>query len=414
MTTRGCGRKRLPAMSARHLAVAAVLSCAVAGPGCTGRIGARPESVLPATDARRVGAFRGRGHHRAPSGARRGSPVARRVDGRRWRPRRPTGCRTGGPLQRDHLRRPRPLRHRLLCVRRGLRASRRQLHAVADRRPSITLANGGLRSLPLEPRRLERILRRGQCHVRSGDADPGRVDDAVRRLNFYRWLCGLGPVSADDDTNNTQAQLCAVTSAWNPAGYMAHTPDPSAICYTSEGAFGAGHSNIAWGVHSGPTMIDQFMIDRGNETTLGHRRWCLYPPLGQVGAGIYHGGGSGSGFYGGAACLKVMATGGGGSGSPRPDVVAYPPAGYVPVGLTTAMWSIAGGGLTGGVDVTITRGSDGTIMPVTVQGLDDGYGARTMAWSLDGWTPDASEDYQVEVTDGTSTVTYHVLPVQCG
>lgn len=44
-------------------------------------------------------------------------------------------------------------------------------------------------------------------------------------------------------------------------------------CYDSAGANGAGFSNIA-------TMLvvvagDLYMIDPGNETTLGHRRWIL-------------------------------------------------------------------------------------------------------------------------------------------
>ncbi len=262
-----------------------------------------------------------------------------------------------------------------------------------------------------------RAVSSGYFIAGASTCDPGTltrdgIDDALQRLNFYRWLTGLGPVTADDPDDNAQAQLCSVTSAWNPAGLMAHHPDPSAVCYTEGGAIGAAHSNIAWGPANPSAMIDQFIVDNGNETTLGHRRWCLYAPLGGVGVGFYRGGGSGFGYYGGAACLKVIGTRGA-SSSPRPDVVAFPPAGFVPVQVIQGMWSISAGGLGGNIDVTITRMSDGMDLATTVHSLIDGYGAPTTAWTLDGWSPAAGEDYRVVVTDGTSTVTYHVMPVRC-
>ena len=77
--------------------------------------------------------------------------------------------------------------------------------------------------------------------------DPGALsrnalDDALARMNFYRWLVGLGP-TADDSGANTTGQACAVVSAWNPAGPAAHFPQSSATCYTPAGAGGAGSSN---------------------------------------------------------------------------------------------------------------------------------------------------------------------------
>ncbi len=248
----------------------------------------------------------------------------------------------------------------------------------------------------------------------SGSCDPGTtttqgVDDAVRRLNFYRWFTGLPSVSADA-ADNGLAQACAVVSAWNPATEMAHTPSPGAQCYTPDGASGAGTSNIGWGDSNAVEMVDGFVADPGNDTTLGHRRWCLYPPLAQVGVGLYLGGDAG---YGEAGCLKVVSD----SDSwppPNPSQpVAYPPAGFVPVSLTQGLWSIAGGGLNGSITVTITRTSDGATLPTSIQPLQDGFGLPTQAWRLNGWSAVPGEDYLVQVTDGATTVSYHVRPVTC-
>ena len=58
----------------------------------------------------------------------------------------------------------------------------------------------------------------------------------------------------------------------------------------------------------------------GNDTTLGHRRWILHPPLGPIGIG----------FYGDASCLGVFGMSGGGTSG---DWYSYPPTGAVPKGL---------------------------------------------------------------------------------
>ena len=62
--------------------------------------------------------------------------------------------------------------------------------------------------------------------------DPGvltadGIASAVARINFYRWLTGLAPVTASASANDL-AQKCALVSAWNPAGPQAHTPPPTA------------------------------------------------------------------------------------------------------------------------------------------------------------------------------------------
>ena len=234
----------------------------------------------------------------------------------------------------------------------------------------------------------------------------GGLDDTLARLNMFRWLVGLGPVS-DDASDNDAAQKCALMSSWNPAGPAAHNPPTTATCYTAAGAAGAGSSNIAWGSGSPAGAIDQWLIDNGNESTMGHRRWLLNPPLDPVGIGYYEGGNN----YGSASCIRVFS---GGNVGPKPSWFAFPPPGFVPAQVTQWIWSVHGTALTGGFDAGVTRLSDGAGMPVTVQVMQGGYGQPAITLNRSGWAPAVGQTYRVVVT-GTSMapISYEVTPVSC-
>jgi hypothetical protein len=233
------------------------------------------------------------------------------------------------------------------------------------------------------------------------------LDDALVRLNFYRWLAGLGP-TVDDGRGNEVAQACALVSAWNPAGPQAHFPQSSATCYSADGAAGAGSSNIAWGARDAADAIDLWMIDFGNESTFGHRRWLLNPPLNPVGIGHYRGGNN----YGSASCISVF--GGSGSG-PRPDVTAFPPAGYSPTALTQWHWTIHGNLPLSGAAVSVVRVGDAQPMPVRLEVLQGSYGQAAVAIFRDGWNPVAGQTYRVTLvgTGGVGRVEYDVMPTDC-
>jgi uncharacterized protein YkwD len=242
--------------------------------------------------------------------------------------------------------------------------------------------------------------------------DPGTLsrnalDDALSRLNFYRWLAGLGPV-ADDAQANATGQACAVISAWNPAGPQAHYPAASATCYTPSGAGGAGSSNIAWGARDASDAIDLWMIDFGNETTFGHRRWLLNPPLNPVGIGHYRGGNN----YGSASCISVF--GGNGSG-PRPDFVAFPPPGFSPTPVTQWHWTLHGNIPLSDLMLTVTRVGDAMVMPTHVEVLNGAYGQAAVSLIRDGWSPAAGQTYHVRLsgTGGAGLIEYDVKPTDC-
>jgi len=242
--------------------------------------------------------------------------------------------------------------------------------------------------------------------------DPGQLsrnalDDALSRLNFFRWLVGLGPTT-DDAQANATGQACAVISAWNPAGQQAHFPQSSAACYSQPGAAGAGSSNIAWGARDASDAIDLWMIDFGNETTFGHRRWLLNPPLNPVGIGHYRGGNN----YGSASCLSVF--GGSGTG-PRPDFVAFPPPGFSPTSLTQWQWTLHGNIPLSGTTVTVTRQSDMAELPMRLEVLAGSYGQAAVVMFRDGWSPVAGQTYHVRVsgTGGLGLIEYDVKPTDC-
>lgn len=244
------------------------------------------------------------------------------------------------------------------------------------------------------------------------ECDPGvlsqaGVNEGMRRINAYRWLVGLGPASTA--VSHVQAQGCALVSAWNPAGAQAHEPSPESVCYTSDGAAGAGSSNIAWGSRSTVHAIDQWVEDRGNETTIGHRRWILNPPLSDVQLGLYVGGTS----FGGAACMSVFASSGMGR---RPEWFAFPPPGFSPVSAPTATWTFHAGWSFADVAITVTRASDGADLEIEILDLrqSGGFGyPNATSFRPIGWSATSGETYEVRVLAGEQSATYEVKPIDC-
>lgn len=248
--------------------------------------------------------------------------------------------------------------------------------------------------------------------VGGAECDPGTltavaINEGMRRTNAYRWLTGLGPASAA--VSHAEAQGCALVSSWNSAGPQAHNPDPDAVCYTPEGAAGAGSSNIAWGSRSTVHAIDQWVEDRGNETTMGHRRWILNPPLSGVQLGLYEGGTS----YGGAACMSVFGSAGTGR---RPEWFAFPPPGFSPSALPITTWTFHASWSFSETSVTVTRVSDDMELPVQIFPLSQsgGFGyPNATSFRPSGWSPASGETYRVLVVAGDESATYEVTLIDC-
>lgn len=223
------------------------------------------------------------------------------------------------------------------------------------------------------------------------------LDDTVRRVNLFRWLVGLPPVT-DDPAQHPNDQACAVMMYRNAR--LDHTPPMDWTCWTMAGYTGASSSNLALGTRSPGGAIDLYMDDSG-VPSLGHRRWILNGPLGRVGIG----------FAGNAQCLGVFDR----SASSDRMWTAWPNPGPVPSAAIRGEWSFHSNRIAmGSATVTVVRVGDGMSLPVTVGHPPDGYGPSTVSWQPMGWSAVVGQRYRITI-EGISggPITYEVAPVSC-
>lgn len=235
-----------------------------------------------------------------------------------------------------------------------------------------------------------------------GDVSAEGRANALRILNLYRFLAEL-PEVATDPTRDEKAQACALIMHAN--GSLSHNPPQSWTCWSADGAEAAGNSNIA--TTPGVMAVDLYMVDPGNDTTLGHRRWILSNGLGPVGLGSTSN----------SSCMWVI----GGSGGEGHEWTAFPPPGEFPyqavgpswTSIDQTGWSVQSDAIDlAGAQVSITAGGDE--LPVTVTQLAQGYGS-TYAISIipQGWNTEPDTTYQVEVTGIAAPISYEVEVVDC-
>ncbi|MEN3110077.1 CAP domain-containing protein [Uliginosibacterium paludis] len=115
----------------------------------------------------------------------------------------------------------------------------------------------------------------------AGQVSTADKNAVLARINEIRSRHGLPAVTYDssDDAAAAAAALYMVAN-----GELTHTPDSSGSCYTSEAARLAGKSNLymAGGSNTrnmaSADSVTAYLVD-SNVSTLGHRRWVLYPFL---------------------------------------------------------------------------------------------------------------------------------------
>jgi hypothetical protein len=156
--------------------------------------------------------------------------------------------------------------------------------------------------------------------------------------------------------------------------------------------------------------VDLYMVDQGNESTMGHRRIILSNWLGPIGLG--------STGPGGKSCMQNMS----GTGDAGRAWTPWPPAGIVPVqtfapnqwsSLDETGWSVQSEEIDlSGATVTVT--SDGSSMPVQVSTLTGNYGARYgLRIVPDGWTTQAGSTYDVSISGISTPISYGIQVVDC-
>lgn len=239
------------------------------------------------------------------------------------------------------------------------------------------------------------IYTRGAATCDPGEIDPTAHEDAMRRLNLYRWMSGLGPAGVDW-SNQELAQYAAVMFDANDD--IQHEPPTSWACYTSEGATAAGSSNIALGYGSAAETVDGYIGDTG-VPSLGHRRWCLHPDLDGVGFGHYGRGGAMWAF----------------DSTPRASqlpFVAYPPPGPVPVRIAPGEWSLSTSGGLRNPTVRVVDLTTGSTVDVSPDYKDEGYGQDTVGWWMPS-TPRAGDRYEITVTGNGGEWSWETRFVDC-
>lgn len=237
----------------------------------------------------------------------------------------------------------------------------------------------------------------------AGDMDPAWRARSLAIVNLYRWLAELPPITTDP-TRDMQAQACALMMQANNA--LNHSPPMNWTCYSGAGASGAGNSNIAG--TAAVQAVDLYMVDYGNESTLGHRRWILSNSIGPTGIGSTDG----------YSCMWTL----GGNGNANKPWMAWPPPGEVPFGIVNPLWwgdgidesgwSIQSDSISlNGAQVTIT--GDGQNLPVSVNNLAGGYGSQSAISIIpSGWSTQVGVVYHVEVAN--TEISYDVEFIDCG
>ncbi len=177
---------------------------------------------------------------------------------------------------------------------------------------------------------LRNILASGSSTSSSGDPKFESRLEGLRRLRAYRYLAGLPWRSLDLDPSFNDA-CDAASEVLEKLGHLTHEPpnpggmDPARYAL---GRKGAKSSNLHQ-IGSIPLSVDGYMDDSDstNVHDIGHRRWCLNPPLQRVGFGD---------------CKDYSAMWAHDkSGSVPGDLmtVSWPPAGYVPVEFFRQHWA---------------------------------------------------------------------------
>ena len=245
---------------------------------------------------------------------------------------------------------------------------------------------------------------------------------ALEAANQIRALHGLTPLVYSTPYSQQMQEAALIQAA---AGYPGHHPDPSAECYTAQGAAGSGSSNLSGG-YSNRDPADHMVgwtndaNNRSRVAAVGHRRWVLNPWA------TYFAYGQVDGY----AAHKVLRYVREPARDVRPEVefVAFPYEVY-PFHLVEGdpPWSISviedpdnswwanRGDYFREATITVTRVEDGTELPITDRYTDTlGLGLpNVLSWHVAGW----DYDTLYEVTIGnvilqggrTTSYTYSVF-----
>lgn len=241
-----------------------------------------------------------------------------------------------------------------------------------------------------------------------GAESPASIDATLNTLNILRGFAGLGPVTFSAEKNHRALAAALMMRAQDD---LSHDPPTSWKCWTEEGHFGAGTSNLYLGASGAGAMVGY--VNDADVGSLGHRRWVLDPRAMEMG----------SGSTGGSNALVVIGSGGDGSRGaalPADNLVAWPTPGWFPTPWIFKDWSVAVGnsqtqGSVSLADAQVNVKVDGkaaTVSNVRDPSPGESFGTgATLAWNVALPQSALSGDHELEVKVSGVTLSGAPLPI---
>jgi len=200
--------------------------------------------------------------------------------------------------------------------------------AATETTPGASEPDGSVIELPpirsLEELRIGLHLFARELAAIPADSAASENMSAMLRLREYRFLCGVpeSDIVLDDGFN---ADADAAAEACRRLGKLTHEPENPGMPANeyARARRGAGAGNLAFGMNNLSKAVDCWMDDSDspNIAVLGHRRWCLNPPLRRVGFGRTD------------RWCAMWAHDNSGTAEWRRRAICFPPPGYVPIDL---------------------------------------------------------------------------------
>ena len=156
-------------------------------------------------------------------------------------------------------------------------------------------------------------------------------------FNYFRAMAGVPADITFSDESNRLAQAAAFMMSANHQ-IISHTPPTNWICYSSDGAAGAGSSNLYLGVYAWNAITGYMKDPGGGNYFIGHRRWILYPQTQIMGTGDI----PPVSNFSSSNALRVFDNHMWEQRPPtREEFVAWPPPGFVPYQVVFPRWSFS-------------------------------------------------------------------------
>lgn len=217
--------------------------------------------------------------------------------------------------------------------------------------------------------------------------NPGEIDDDIQqkvedRINYFRRQAGVPDIYLDPELN-AWCQKAALMMEANKA--LSNTPDSRWSCYSEEGAHAARNSLLTKTATT--SLAVTYFIADNNNSSVGMRRWLLYPNSLALGHGSTEN-----------ACAIWASDDSGSMDSNvyKEKFVAWPPEGNLPKMMVFRYWSFSIDQELKGSKVTMTI--DGKPVPLVLQPYEEGHRLSTIVWEPDFSFKSITSDTKVTVT----------------